>query len=362
MAQLELPLAWGGPPLRGVMRATPEDFFVDEDLGFEPDGSGEHAFVRIEKRGANTEWVARQLARLAGVGPNAVSYAGMKDRHAVTRQTFSIHLPGRPDPDWNSLQHPEFQVLDCRRHSRKLKRGAHKANAFRIVLREISGDRAAAEACLAQIAAGGVPNYFGEQRFGRGGDNLERARAMFSYANPSQKTAHPCADFRKKPQVQRHEQGLLLSAARSHLFNRVLAERVLAGNWNQALEGEVWMLAGSHSIFGPEPYTPELTARLVSGDIGPTGPLWGAGELRSAGAVAAIERDVAAPDDDLVRGLAACGLRQERRALVMRPAELAVTWLPESALELMFRLNKGLYATVLIREICGVTAVDESPD
>ncbi|HET7063675.1 MAG TPA: tRNA pseudouridine(13) synthase TruD [Rudaea sp.] len=345
MAQIELPFAYGGPPLRGVMRATPEDFFVDEDLGFEPDGAGEYAFVRIEKRGANTEWVARQLARFAGVAPNAVSYAGMKDRHAVTRQTFSIHLPGRPDPDWSSLQSPEFHVLDCRRHSRKLKRGAHKANAFRIVLRDISGDRVAAELCLAQIVTGGVPNYFGEQRFGRGGDNLERARAMF-----------------EGKRMQRHEQGLLLSAARSHLFNRVLTERVLAGNWNQALDGEVWMLAGSHSIFGPEPLTPALTARMASGDIDPTGPLWGAGELRSAGAVAAIERNVAAQDDDLVRGLVTCGLRQERRALVMRPSDLAETWLSESAVELRFRLNKGLYATVIIREICGVSAIEESSE
>ena len=345
MAQIELPFAYGGPPLRGVMRATPEDFFVDEDLGFEPDGAGEHAFVRVEKRGANTEWVARQLARVAGVAPNAVSYAGMKDRHAVTRQTFSIHLPGRPDPDWSSLQSSEFLVLDCRRHSRKLKRGAHKANAFRIVLRDINGDRAAAERCLAQIAAGGVPNYFGEQRFGRGGDNLERARAMFGGRR-----------------VQRHEQGLLLSAARSHLFNRVLAERVLAGNWNQALDGEVWMLAGSHSIFGPEPISAGLTARLASGDIDPTGPLWGAGELRSTGAVAALERDAAAPDDDLVRGLVACGLRQERRALVLRPSGLVANWQGESALELSFRLNKGLYATVLIREICGIPSTEESPE
>ena len=345
MAQTELPFAYGGPPLRGVMRAASEDFFVDEDLGFEPDGAGEHAFVRIEKRGANTEWVARQLARFAGVGPNAVSYAGMKDRHAVTRQTFSIHLPGRPDPDWGSLQSPEFHALDCRRHSRKLKRGAHKANAFRIVLRDVGGDRAAADTCLERIAAGGVPNYFGEQRFGRGGDNIERARAMFA-----------------GKRVQRHEQGLLLSAARSYLFNRLLAERVLAGNWNQALDGEVWMLAGSHSIFGPEPLTPELSARLTSGDIVPTGPLWGVGELRSTGAVAALERDAAASVDDLVRGLVACGLRQERRALVLRPSDLVANWLEDSALELSFSLNKGLYATVLLREICATSGIEESPD
>jgi tRNA pseudouridine13 synthase len=162
--------------------------------------------------------------------------------------------------------------------------------------------------------------------------------------------------------VQRHEQGLLLSAARSYLFNRLLAERVLAGNWNQALDGEVWMLAGSHSIFGPEPLTPELSARLTSGDIDPTGPLWGVGELRSAGAVAALERDAAAPVDDLVRGLVACGLRQERRALVLRPLDLVANWLTDSALELRFSLNKGLYATVLIREICDVAAIEESPE
>ena len=141
----DLPYAYGGPPLRGTLRATPEDFFVDEDLGFEPDGAGEHVFVRVEKRGANTEWVARELARFAGVGPDAVSYAGMKDRHAVTRQTFSLHLPGKPDPDWSTLEHAEFRVLDSARHSRKLKRGALKGNAFQIVLRDVTGDRGAAD-------------------------------------------------------------------------------------------------------------------------------------------------------------------------------------------------------------------------
>jgi tRNA pseudouridine13 synthase len=100
------------------------------------------------------------------------------------------------------------------------------------------------------------------------------------------------------------------------------------------------MLAGSHSIFGPEPLTPELSARLTSGDIDPTGPLWGVGELRSTGAVAALERDAAAPVDDLVRGLVACGLRQERRALVLRPSDLVANWLKDSALELSFSLNR----------------------
>ncbi len=177
-----LPFAFGGPPLRARLRAQPEDFFVDEDLGFSPDGVGEHVFVRVEKRGANTDWVARQIARFAGVAPDTVSYAGLKDRHAVTRQTFSVAVPIKRELAWDTLASDEFQVLDARRHGRKLKRGALKRNRFRIVLRDVDGDREAAQARLAAIAAHGVPNYFGEQRFGRDGDNVARAQAMFEDA------------------------------------------------------------------------------------------------------------------------------------------------------------------------------------
>jgi tRNA pseudouridine13 synthase len=314
---------------------SPEDFFVDEDLGFAADGAGEHVFVRVEKRGANTDWVARELARYANVAPDAISYAGMKDRHAVTRQTFSVHLPGKSDPDWANLQHAEFRVLEAGRHSRKLKRGALRGNFFRIVLRNVTGDRAAADNILAAITANGVPNYFGEQRFGRDAANVDKALAMFA-----------------GKRVQRHERSLLLSAARSQLFNRVLAARVERGDWNRALEGEVWMLAGTHSIFGPEPLTPELLDRHVRGDIDPTGPLWGEGELRSAGAVKDLESAVGAEHPELIAGLAKNGLRQERRSLTLRPQELTSAWLSEADLEVRFHLQSGAYATVLLREFC----------
>lgn len=331
---MDLPCAHGGAPLRGILRVTPEDFFVDEELGFAPDGAGEHVFVRVEKRGANTDFVARELARFAGVRAETVSYAGLKDRHAVTRQTFSIHLPGKPDPVWSTLSHAEFHVLDAVRHSRKLQRGALKGNRFRIVLREIDGDREAAERVVESIRAHGVPNYFGEQRFGRDAANVDKALAMF-----------------KGSRVQRHERSLLLSAARSHLFNAVLAARVEQGNWNRPLDGEVWMLEGTHSIFGPEPLTPELKARLERGDIAPTGPMWGAGELRSRNSVADLEDAVAARYPELAAGLASAGLRQERRSLVLRPRELALGWLQGAGAELNFYLSSGAYATVLLREI-----------
>jgi len=343
----ELPYAHGGPPLQGVLRATPADFFVDEELGFAPDGAGEHVFVRVEKRGANTDWVARELAKFAGVTPDAVSYAGLKDRHAVTRQTFSVHLPGkRAEPEWLTLQHPEFRVLEAARHSRKLQRGALKSNTFRIVLREVQGDHAAAEQRIAAIVRDGVPNYFGEQRFGREGGNLAKARAMFSGRR-----------------VQRHERSLLLSAARSHLFNTVLAQRVERGNWTGLsaageLDGEVWMLAGSHSIFGPEPFNDELAARLASGDIAPTGPMWGQGDLRPTGQVAEIENAVAAEFLDLTVGLAANGLRQERRALLLRSSDFHFGWLASGDLEFQFNLKSGSYATVIIREISRTSATN----
>ncbi|MDR3386463.1 MAG: tRNA pseudouridine(13) synthase TruD [Rudaea sp.] len=331
----DLPCAYGGPPLTGILRATPEDFFVDEDLGFAADGAGEHVFLRVEKRGANTDWVARELARFAGVGVEAVSYAGMKDRHAVARQTFSLHLPGKRDPDWAALTHAEFRVIEFARHGRKLKRGALKGNFFRIVLRGVHGERAAAEQLLESIADAGVPNYFGEQRFGRAGQNINHALAMFAGRR-----------------IQRHERSLLLSAARAHLFNCILAARVERGDWSRPLDGEVWMLAGSHSIFGPEASTPELIERHARGDIDPTGPLWGEGALRSGGAVAEIERAVVAANPELAAGLVANGLRQERRALALRPRDLAARWLSDTELQLEFHLGSGAYATTLLREIC----------
>jgi tRNA pseudouridine13 synthase len=335
MADFYLPFAYAGPPLAATLRATPEDFIVDEDLGFAPDGAGEHVFLRVEKRGANTDWVAKELARFAGVGAEAVSYAGMKDRHAVTRQTFSLHLPGKRDPDWTTLAHPEFRVIEFARHSRKLKRGALKGNSFQIVLRDVRGDRASADRLLKSIADSGVPNYFGEQRFGREGQNISRALAMFGGRR-----------------VQRHERSLLLSAARSHLFNCILSARVERGDWNRPLDGEVWMLAGSHSIFGPEPLTPELIERHARGDIDPTGALWGEGELRCGGAVVEIERAVAAANPELAAGLVANRLSQERRALVLRPRDPVATWLSDTELQLKFNLGSGAYATTLLREVC----------
>ncbi len=327
--------AHGGPALHARLRAEAADFVVEERLGFVPTGSGEHAFLSVEKIGANTDWLAGQIARFANVAPLAVGYSGLKDRHAITRQSFTVHLPGRPDPDWAGLALDGVRILDATRHNRKLKRGSHRGNRFTIRLRGVRGDRGLAERRIAAIREHGVPNYFGEQRFGRDGGNIELARALFAGRR-----------------LGRAQRGIALSAARSQLFNAVLARRVTDGTWNRVLEGEVWMLAGSHAIFGPVPIDEDITTRLADRAIHPTGPLWGAGELRSESVVRVLEESTADLWSDLAIGLAANGLKQERRSLRLLVEDLAYRWIDEDSLQLDFSLPAGAYATTVLGELC----------
>ncbi|MDG4549466.1 MAG: tRNA pseudouridine(13) synthase TruD [Candidatus Contendobacter sp.] len=331
-----LPFAHGRPAGSGRLRAVAEDFQVREEIPFTLDGAGEHAWLWVRKRGANTEWVARRLAEQAGVPSGAVSYAGLKDRHAVTEQWFSVHLPGRAEPDWSASPDPDFTVLNATRHSRKLRRGALSGNTFRVVIRDLDGEPAELAARFQRIAATGVPNYFGEQRFGREAGNLERAEAMLRGALKVR---------------DRHQRGLYLSAARSALFNAVLARRVVEGTWNRPLPGEVLMLGGSHSSFVVDEVDETIGQRVAAFDLHPTGPLWGAGELRSGGPVRELEEAVAATLPTFRDGLATAGLDQERRALrlVARDAKLEF---PEPGVAVVaFKLPAGAYATTVLREL-----------
>lgn len=159
-------LTWlhGRPQSTGVLKANPEDFVVVEDLGFAPDGEGEHVLVNIRKNGCNTQFVADYLARFAGIHARSVSYAGLKDRHAVTEQWFCLHMPGKDTPDFSRFTLEGCEVLSYARHLRKMRIGNLKGNHFTLVLRQIS-DRQDVERRLQAIAAQGVPNYFGSQRF-----------------------------------------------------------------------------------------------------------------------------------------------------------------------------------------------------
>lgn len=332
----DLPRAFDGPAGRARLRSVADDFRVVEQSRIEPSGTGEHAWLRVRKRGENTADVAAQLARHAGVPLRDVGYAGLKDRQAVTEQWFSVLLAGRPEPDWTALNGAALEVLQQARHGRKLQRGTLAGNSFTLTLRAFDGDRAQLDTILQSIAARGVPNYFTEQRFGRGDANLRRAEALF--AGTSRR-------------LSRHQRGLALSAARALLFNRVLAARVAAARWDRAVPGDAMQLDGSHSWFLAEAIDAETEARLAAFDIHPTGPLCGRGDTAVTGASLDVERGALADAGDYLDGLDAAGLRHDRRALRVRPADLAWQWQDDDVLVLSFGLPPGSYATAVLREL-----------
>lgn len=334
--KLDWAYAYGKPTATASIRQSAEDFFVDEILGFEPDNDGQHVMLHIEKRNTNTEWLARQLARHAGVRPVAVGYAGLKDRNAVTRQWFSVDLAGKQEPDWSVLESDEIKVLRAARHRRKLKRGTLRGNCFRLILRDIEGDRAELDRHLHHISIRGVPNYFGEQRFGRDQDNHMQALRMFS------------GELKVK---DRNQRGLYLSAARSYLFNLLLMARIEAGNWDRALDGEVFILDSRHSMFWGEPLTKEIIGRLKRGEIHLTGPLWGRGEAHTSGDAAQLETQCLQPYAEFKDGLERAGMKMERRALRLMAREMAWRWQDDATLRLSFCLTSGAYATSVLREL-----------
>lgn len=321
------------PLATGTIRSMADDFQVDEDLGFEPAGKGEHVLLQIHKRHLNTEAVARQLARLAGVKLMDIGYAGLKDRLASTRQWFSVNLAGKAEPDWATLVCDNLQILTVARHDRKLRRGALQSNRFRLIVRDLQGDVADIEPRLRRVTQHGVPNYFGEQRFGHA--NLDRATAMFE------------GQLRVK---DRHQRGLYLSSARSELFNCVLSYRVGTGHWNRVVDGDVMMLDGTHSIFSVTQVNAEIEQRVMQHDIHPTGPLWGRGELRTDSWARQMEERILQDYTLWRNGLEQAGLEQQRRALRLKVSDLQWNFISRDELCLQFRLPPGSYATMVLRE------------
>ena len=322
------------PLATGTIRGTADDFQVDEDLGFDPADKGEHILLQIRKRHLNTEAVARQLAKLAGVKLMDIGYAGLKDRMASTSQWFSVNLAGKPEPDWAALACDDLQFLTIARHDRKLRRGALQSNRFTLIVRNLAGDVADIEQRLTRITQQGVPNYFGEQRFGHA--NLDRAAAMFE------------GRLRVK---DRHQRGLYLSSVRSELFNCVLSHRVVMGNWNLAMDGDVMMLNGTHSIFSITQVDAEIEQRVMQHDIHPTGPLWGRGELRTSLLARQMEERVLQECTLWQYGLEQAELDQQRRALRLNAHDLQWSFISPNELHVQFSLPPGSYATMVLREI-----------
>jgi tRNA pseudouridine13 synthase len=332
-----VPRAHGEAPASGRIRCEPEDFHVEEILGFDPDGAGAHALLFVEKRGANTGWVAAQLARHAGVQTRDVGFSGRKDRHAVTRQAFSLPVPKDFDVaralDWRG---EGYVVVHAARHGRKLRPGSHRANRFELRVRELRGAPAAIEACLGGIARQGVPNYFGPQRFGREGANLRRALDWAAGTGTPR---------------DRHERAFALSAARSFLFNEVLAARVRRGDWNRLLAGEAVMLDGRASFFAAPVIDATLEQRCVAMDVHPSGPLPGGGESPATSTALQVETDALASRSDLIALLVSERLEHERRSLRLPVREFDWSFEGLDQLMLRFTLPRGAFATAVLQEL-----------
>ncbi len=334
-AALFPPRAHGAPLAAAQLRAEPEDFRVEEQLSFVPSGDGPHWLLHVEKRAANTRWVAAEIARLGALPVAEVGYAGLKDRHAITSQWFSV--PARPQPAafWSGVRTDEFRVLDVHANARKLKRGALAGNRFRIRLRKVSWSREELDMKLAALRAHGAPNYFGPQRFGRDGFNLDRvARWMQTGTAPAGRT----------------ERGFALSAARALIFNAVLARRVQAGDWSILRPGDLASLDGSGSHFPVATIDDELLRRLQTFDIHPSGPLWGRGEPETRGATLDTELDVARELGGVGALLEAAGMDQERRALRCAVRDLEIE-AEAGTVTLSFGLGRGQFATAVLREL-----------
>lgn len=328
-----------GPVPTGTFKNVHADFVVHEILGFapEPIEKGQHHWLHIEKAGVNTAQVAKNIARYLDIPVRNISFSGMKDRFGITRQWFSVELPALAEPDWQECIQTSFAdgqvtLLEHVRSHRKLRRGVHKANSFNIVLRDIS-DMALVEERLALVAKS-VANYFGEQRFGIDRQNLPQAIDMFA----------------GKRIKNRDLRGILLSSARSWLFNQYLCARI-AQHGAALIPGDVFILTGSHSFFTAEEITPELEQRVAEGDVAVSGPLFGDGEVLATGQSAEFERNVLANWPKLQDGLRKARLQQERRPLFIQPAEFSWQQLDATSLQLAFTLPTGSFATTVLAEL-----------
>jgi tRNA pseudouridine13 synthase len=349
---LNVPRAFGAPLCSGRVRVEPEDFVVEEDLGFAPSGAGAHVLIKVRKRGANTEWVAREIGRAAGCRPGDVGFAGLKDRHAVTVQWFSVPSPrgatyvGDVIEKLQGLRGEGFEVLEAHAHAKKLPRGALAGNRFAIRVRDVSADDAAIAERVDAIASRGLPNFFGPQRFGREGANLRKIPADLTSGLSG---VHP------------GERTYVLSAARSLVFNAVLAERVSDGSWCQLEVGDVANLDGTGSVFAVESVDDLLRDRVTALDVHPSGPMWGKGEVLSKGRIQQLEQQVAASLPEPCALVVAAGMNQERRGLRLAVRELG--WAREGHDVLVrFWLTKGSFATTVLGELfdTGADQADES--
>lgn len=340
----EFAYLYGKPASNGLLRSEKSDFKVFEQLPFLPCGEGEHLFIHIRKTGANTAFVAKQLAKYFSVKESLVSYAGLKDRFAVTEQWFGVHVPGKQVYDLSDLDIEGVEVLSYKRHNKKLRIGGLDGNRFEITLRDVTEVDELVRRWHV-VSNYGVPNYFGEQRFGINGGNIAQALSLFSGRKVNDKK----------------KRGMYLSAARSLIFNQVISQRIEQEKFETLMMGDVLMLAGTQSVFLADNIDQSLIDRHVNHDVDITAPMWGAGELMTSKQALTFEESVAEQLPEFCQGLPRFGLKQERRCirLVMKEPKIDIA---NNNVTLSFFLPAGAYATTIMRELINYTDMTERVD
>jgi len=334
---LDLPFAFSGPVATAKFKQENKDFVVTELLGYEAEGEGENLFLTIQKENMNTQYLVRRIAKFADVPRMDVGYAGLKDKNAITTQTFSVRLPGMPELNWSEIEDEEVKILNQNWSRKKIRRGSLKGNHFQIRLRELTGDNELIEKRLEQIKQLGFPNYFGSQRFGREGDNLIQVLRLFN------------GEVKK---TKRDRRSMLISSARSHLYNQILAGRVESATWDKPVLGDVMLLAGSESQFLLDKVDDVAHSRCLEKDIHPSGLMAGMPDrtLETTDEMQLIESNVMSENAEYLKGIIDAGLNQDRRALRVLVDDL--DWqFEDDDLLLQFSLKKGSYATALLREL-----------
>ena len=323
------------PKQTALLKAECADFVVKEQLGYDMSGDGEFVAVKVRKTDCNTLFVGEQLAKFAGISARNMSYAGLKDRKAVTEQWFSLQMPGQPTPDFSQFSLEGVEILEVTRHQRKIRIGSLQGNHFEILLRNAEETDELKER-LDFLAKNGFPNYFTEQRFGRDGNNLTQA---LRWANGEIKVK------------DRNKRSFYLSAARSEIFNLILSKRVELDLAQQILVGDVLQLNGSHSWFVVDESEDlaQLQQRLAQQDVLLTAPLIGEEEKSAVD----FENEIFAQHQALFALMRQERMKAARRPILMQPQQFQWQFEP-NGLRLQFALPAGSYATALIRELVNV--------
>ena len=323
----------GTPQQTGRLKAEFADFIVREELGYPLAGEGEFVAVKVRKTNANTLFVGEQLAKFLDISAKNMSYAGLKDRHAVTEQWFCLHLAGKETPDFSTFECEGVEILEVTRHNRKIRTGALEGNHFELLLRDVVETNELKQR-LNQLQAVGFPNYFTEQRFGRDGHNLTQVQRWAS------------GEISVK---DRKKRSFYLSAARSEVFNLVISQRIADQQMQTVLLGDYLQLAGSNSFF--EVKAEDLMQsqqRLDENDVLLTAPLIGENSLEQNGNER--EKAIVAQHENLISLMKKERMNTARRAMLCKPQDLRWQFEPEG-LRLKFFLNSGSYATGLVREL-----------